>query len=133
VRSATARRRLLRTVDCLLHVPGKWWLEGDGRELFMAMAAGVPIICPRSSLFAEYVAHDVDGLLYDERDEALEHIAALRRNPVLRAALARSARQKIAGLVAPEHVLQETRRIVLGEEPAGLQGGVVERERVAAK
>ena len=35
------------------------------------MAAGVPVLCPDNSIYAEYIEHGVDGLLYDSRDQAL--------------------------------------------------------------
>jgi hypothetical protein len=118
VRGTTAMRRFLRSVDCLLHTGGRWWLEGDGRELFLAMADGVPIVCPRASIFAEYIEDGVDGLLYDERDEALEHLERLRRTPTLRAELARAVQAKMAALVSAERAAENVRRIVLGEIPA---------------
>ncbi|HZI82893.1 MAG TPA: SEC-C metal-binding domain-containing protein [Casimicrobiaceae bacterium] len=133
-RSATAMRRFLSSVDCLLHPAGSWWLEGDGRELFMAMAAGVPVICPRSSIFAEYIEHGVDGLLYDRRDEALEHIAALRGSPTLLTGLGRGAHAKVAALAAPERAAGVVRQIVFDDaataQPAG--GGAA-RVPLAAK
>ena len=114
-RGATALRRFLRSVECLLHVGGEWWREGDGRELFMAMAAGVPLVCPRASIFAEYITHGTDGLLYDEREEALLHIEQLRRTPSRRIALGQAARAMVARLVANERTALDVRRLILGE------------------
>ncbi len=133
-RGATAMRRFLRSVDCVLHPAGKWWLEGDGRELFMAMEAGVPVVCPRSSIFAEYVDHGVDGLLYDRPDEGIEHVAALRRSPTFLADLARGAHAKIAALAASERAASTIRRIILDDvpRPQPMGGGVV-RIPLAAK
>jgi hypothetical protein len=133
-RGATALRAFMRSVDCILHTGGKWWLEGDGREWLMAMAGGVPIIAPRASLFAEYIEHGVDGLLYGERGEALEHIAALRREPARRMALGQAARAKVAPLIAPERVADRVRRLMRGE-PAALQasGGGIARAPLPAK
>ena len=114
-RGAAYLRRFLRSVECLLHVAGDWWREGDGRELFMAMAAGVPIVCPRASIFAEYITHGEDGLLYDEREEALLHIEDLRRTPSRRVALGQAARAMVAQRVANERSAVEIRRLILGE------------------
>jgi glycosyltransferase involved in cell wall biosynthesis len=114
-RGATALRRFARSVDCLLQPAGQWWLEGDGRELFMAMAAGVPILCPHTSIFAEYIDHGVDGYLYDARDEAVEQVAAIRRDRTRRIELGQAAAAKIAALSAPEHVAGIVRMLVLDE------------------
>jgi hypothetical protein len=54
---------------------------GRRRDLFGAMAQGVPVVCPRASIFAEYLDHGVDALLHDSDDEALEFVAALRSDP----------------------------------------------------
>lgn len=132
-RSATAMHEFLRSVDCLLHPGGKWWLEGDGRELFMTMAAGVPVVCPHSSIFAEYIRHGGDGLLYDTPDSALGHVAALR-NPALCAELGRAASSNIAQLVAPERVMSSLRRLVFGEVASlAATGGGAAREPMLAK
>jgi hypothetical protein len=113
-RSTAVLRRFVASVDCMLHVGSKWWLEGDGRELFMAMAAGTPVVCPRTSIFAEYIEHDVDGLLYDEAEEAIELVDGLRRVPARVVALGDAARVKIAALVAPPRVAEALHRLVVG-------------------
>ena len=133
-RGAIALRAFMRSVDCILHTGGKWWLEGDGREFLMAMAAGVPIIAPRASLFAEYIEHGVDGLLYGERGEAPELIAALRSDPARRRALGQAARAKVAPLIAPERAAEEVRRLLRGEPaPSKASGGGIIREPLPAK
>lgn len=114
-RGANALRSFVSEVDCVLHVANKWWLEGDGRELFMAMAAGTPVICPRGSMFAEYIDHGVDGLLYDGRDEVIELLSALRRRPAWGMSLGRAARAKVAALVAPARTARALEEFVLGE------------------
>ncbi|HTS20726.1 MAG TPA: SEC-C metal-binding domain-containing protein [Casimicrobiaceae bacterium] len=132
-RGAAAMRAFVQSVDCILHVDGPWWLEGDGRELFLAMASGVPIVCPRASLFAEYVDHGVDGLLYDDRDQALEYLAALRESPSRCAELGRATRAKIGALLAPERVASFAARLVPPEPAALPRGAGVARELIAAK
>ena len=122
-RGPGALPRFVESVGCLLHTAGKWWLEGDGREVFVAMAAGVPVLCPRASIFAEYIDHDVDGLLYDERDDVLELLAALRRAPPRAVELGRAARIKIETLVEPLRIASVVRQLLIREvlqlEPAG--------------
>lgn len=130
-RGGVALRSFMRSVDCILHTGGKWWLEGDGREWLMAMAAGVPIIAPRASLFAEYIEHGVDGLLYDDRGEALEHVSVLRREPAWCVALGHAARAKVAPLIAPERVTERVRRLIFGE-PAALPASEGETAREPA-
>jgi glycosyltransferase involved in cell wall biosynthesis len=133
-RGATSLREFLRSIDCLVHPPGKWWLEGDGRELFMAMAAGVPIVCPQTSIFAEYIDHGIDGLICEGRDAALEQVGLLRRSPELRADLARSSRSKVASLAAPERAASSLRRLFFGQPDAMPSGGAdAVREAVTAK
>jgi hypothetical protein len=114
-RGVAALRQATASVDCLLHVADKWWHEGDGREIFMAMAGGTPVLCPRSSMFAEYIEHGVNGLLYGRRDEAIDHIRALRQSPARGAALGRAARARVAALVEPRRAAEAVRAIVAGE------------------
>jgi hypothetical protein len=116
-RGAGALQRFVSAVDCVLHVAGKWWLEGDGRELLMAMASGTPIVCPRTSVFAEYIDHGVDGLLYDDREEAVELLGTLRSRSALGVTLGRAARAKTAALLAPARVAHTVRQLVVGENP----------------
>jgi hypothetical protein len=131
-RSAAALRRFAASVDCLLHVASKWWLEGDGRELFTAMAAGTPVVCPRTSIFAEYIEHGVDGLLYDEREEAIGLLDGLRRSPARAAALGRAASAKIAALVAPQRVTQVLHRLVVGTPLSAEPASAAPARHVAA-
>src|SRR4029453_16660487 len=88
--------------------------EGDGRELLAAMAAGVPALCPRSSIYAEYIDHGVDGLLYDAPEDALQQLTDLRDAPARAVALGRAARAKVSWLVAPEHAASALGRLVVG-------------------
>jgi hypothetical protein len=114
-RGASTLGSFVSEVDCMLHIANKWWLEGDGRELFMAMAAGTPVICPHGSMFAEYIDHGVDGLLYDSRDEVIELLWELRRRPAWGMSLGRAARAKVAALVAPTRTVRALEEFVLGE------------------
>ena len=131
-RGPGALPQFVESVGCLLHTAGKWWLEGDGREVFVAMAARMPVLCPRASTFAEYIDHDVDGLLYDEREDALELLAALRRSPARAAELGRAARAKVETLVAPLRMASAVRQlVVVGGLPAPQPAGSTSRREVA--
>jgi glycosyltransferase involved in cell wall biosynthesis len=133
-RGPGALPRFVESVGCLLHTAGKWWLEGDGREVFVAMAAGVPVLCPRASTFAEYIDHDVDGLLYDERDDALELLAALRRAPARAIELGRAARTKVETLVGPLRMTSAVRQLVVaGQLRLEAAGSSSSREFAMAK
>lgn len=131
-RGPGALPRWMQSVDCLLHTTERWWREGDGREIFSAMASGVPVLCRRASLFAEYIDHGLDGLLYDEREEALELLAALRRAPARAAELGRAARAKVETLVAPQRMASAVRQLIVGGETLSPQPtGSTSRREVA--
>jgi hypothetical protein len=63
--------------DVYLHRRSPWWTE-DPRMLFGAMLAGVAVLCPRTSAYAEYVTDGVDGWLYDDHQDVLGVVEALR-------------------------------------------------------
>jgi hypothetical protein len=84
----------LAPLRCFVHRVDTWWDEGAGRELFAAMAHGVPVVCPRGSAYAEYFDDGVDGLLYDSPDEALAHVNDLHRAPAYATAIGDAARAK---------------------------------------
>src|SRR5271166_1113874 len=54
---------------CFVQRPLPWWQEGYARELFAALAMGIPVLVPESSNYAEYVEDGVDGCLYRSLDE----------------------------------------------------------------
>lgn len=74
------RRTDLARCDLYLHRPMPWWAE-DPHTLFGAMLSGIAALCPRDSVYAEYVNDGIDGWLYNDRDDALRIIAALRNDP----------------------------------------------------
>ena len=51
------------------------------------MALGIPVLCPRTSIHAEYIRDGVDGILYDDAAGALEALASLRSDPARSAAM----------------------------------------------
>lgn len=66
--------------DLYLQRPMPWWCE-DSRMLFGAMLTGTAVLCPRASVYAEYLNEGIDGWLYDDGDDALRIVAELRNNP----------------------------------------------------
>ncbi len=101
-------------LDLLLIYPEPWWREGDGRELFTAMASGVPVLCPAESIYAEYIADGVDGLLYRSREEAVQQLVDLRCAPTRIAALGAAARAKAARLLDAATVAALVEQLVTG-------------------
>jgi glycosyltransferase involved in cell wall biosynthesis len=116
-------------LDCLLMCPEPWWLEGDGRELFTAMASGVPPLCPARSLYAEYIDDGVDGFIYHSCDEAVQQLIELRRSPTRIAGLGTAARAKVAKLVSSAAVTDILRQLVSGR-PIVADPGSAELPRV---
>jgi hypothetical protein len=104
----------LDSLDCLLVGPEPWWREGNGRELFTAMASGVPVLCPAASIYAEYITDGVDGLLYDSPEQALRQLVELRRSPARSAWLGWAARAKLAKLTAAAPPADIVRQLVTG-------------------
>ncbi len=74
-----ALQAMLAACDVYFQRPAPWWAE-DARLMFIAMLVGRPVLCPRASVFAEYIVDGVDGFLYDDHDDALAIVGALRRD-----------------------------------------------------
>jgi len=87
--------------DLYLHRVRPWWSEDDGRVFFGAMALGVPVLCPRESIYAEYVDDGVDGWLVDDDASALTLIDALRADRTRIAGAGAMARAKTQRLFDP--------------------------------
>lgn len=88
-------------VGCLFCRAQRWWEEGLGREIVLAMALGRPVICSRASIHANLIDDRVDGLLYADDAEALELIAELRRAPAWAAEIGHAGQQKARALIDP--------------------------------
>ena len=71
------QRHRIAQSDVYLHRVSPWWAE-DPRMLFEAMLAGLAVLCPRASMYAEYVADGADGWLYDDDAGALRIVGMLR-------------------------------------------------------
>ncbi len=109
----------LGTLDVFLYRAREWWREGSGRELFGAMTAGVPVVCPRTSIYAEYLEHGVDALLYDGDDDALECLSRLRAEPQHAAAIGAAARATARRLFDPAVLGAAYRDLVSGGSADG--------------
>jgi glycosyltransferase involved in cell wall biosynthesis len=82
----------LAQADLYLHRPRPWWAEDCGRALFGAMALGVPVLCPRDSMHAEYIVDGVDGWLYDDATSVSAILDTLAHDPSRIAQARRAAR-----------------------------------------
>jgi len=91
----------LAGTDVYFHRVHPWWAEDEGRLLFGAMALGVPVLCHRSSIYAEYVDDGVDGWLYDDDATVLAAIDALRADRARLAQAGDAAQAKARRLFEP--------------------------------
>jgi hypothetical protein len=104
----------LAQLGCFVHRTQAWWQDTAGRELYGAMALGVPVLCPRGSIHAERIEHGVDGLLYGSIAEAQQHLSDLRRAPALAAAIGRAGRNTVRALFEGETLARRYRELILG-------------------
>ncbi len=99
-RSEMPLATLLDSVDVHLHRPVPWWAE-DFDHLFEAMGRGVPVLCHRDSIYAEYIDDAVDGWLYDDAASAVATLDTLRENRLAVAAAGVAAREKVLRMFDP--------------------------------
>jgi len=111
--------QFVEALDCLAVTAAPWWREEDGYELFSAMASGIPALLPVASIYAEYIDHGVDGLLYASAEDALQQLADLRRAPARLDELGRAARAKVAGLLNAQALQRILRQLVTGQAATG--------------
>ena len=91
----------LANADVYFHRAHPWWAEDEGQLLFGAMAMGVPVLCHRCSIYAEYVDDGVDGWIYDDDATALAAIDALRADRARLAQAGDAAQAKARQLFEP--------------------------------
>jgi len=88
----------LHTLDCFYYRTSDQWLEAFGRVVFEAMACGLPVVCGRRGGYADYIAHGVNGFLFDSSEEAIALIRMLAADASLRERIGRAARQTVEDL-----------------------------------
>jgi glycosyltransferase involved in cell wall biosynthesis len=86
--------------DVYLHRTRPWWSD-EPRALFGAMLIGVPVICHRDSMYAEYVSDGTDGWHYDDEAAALRIVDSLRGDASRVEAAGRAAREKASRVFEP--------------------------------
>ncbi|MCC7199515.1 MAG: glycosyltransferase family 4 protein [Gammaproteobacteria bacterium] len=82
----------LQGLDCFYYRTSDRWVEPSGRVVMEAMATGLPVVAHRNGGYAEWITHGRDGFLFDTQQQAFELLAALRKDPALRAAIGKQAR-----------------------------------------
>ncbi|HSS71212.1 MAG TPA: glycosyltransferase family 4 protein [Casimicrobiaceae bacterium] len=97
---AGARRAVdfLHDLDCFYYRTSDQWLEAFGRVVFEAMACGLPVVCGRRGGYADYIAHGVNGFLFDTNEQAVALILRLRDDAALRDRIGRAARRTVEEL-----------------------------------
>jgi hypothetical protein len=108
----------LGQLGCFVLRSETWWQDTLGRELFGAMALGVPVLCPRTSAHAEYIEHGVDGFLYRSTAEAQQQVSDLQRAPRKAAAIGRAGREKVWALLDANAQFRRYREFIFGTAPS---------------
>ncbi|MEP6678964.1 MAG: tetratricopeptide repeat-containing glycosyltransferase family protein [Betaproteobacteria bacterium] len=116
-RRAGGQVSFLESLACFVHRTQSWWTDTLGRELYGAMAQGIPVLCPRDSIHAERIEHGVDGFLYASFDEAQHILVDLRRAPALAAAVGEAARARARSLFDAGALARRYRDVVSGAAP----------------
>jgi len=62
------------------------------------MACSLPVVCGRRGGYADYIAHGVNGFLFDTTEQAIALLMRLRADPALRERLGRAARGTVEDL-----------------------------------
>lgn len=104
----------LGQLGCFIHRVDAWWQDTIGRELYGAMALGVPVLCPRCSIHAERIEHGVDGFLYESIAEARQLVSDLRQAPAVAVAIGRAGRNKVRALLDGETLIRRYREFLVG-------------------
>jgi glycosyltransferase involved in cell wall biosynthesis len=85
----------LRGLDCFYYRTSEQWLEAYGRVVLEALGCGLPVVCGRRGGYADYIAHGVNGFLFDTTEQAIALILRLRDDVALRDRLGRAARRTV--------------------------------------
>jgi glycosyltransferase involved in cell wall biosynthesis len=95
---STRPQDFLRELDCFYYRTSDRWLEAYGRVVFEAMASGLPVVCGHRGGYADYIAHGVNGFLFDTTEQAIALLLRLRDDAALRERVGRAARRTVEEL-----------------------------------
>jgi hypothetical protein len=111
------------TIRCFVHRATTWWAEPAHEGLFAAMAASVPVLCPSSSIFAEYIDDGIDGMLYVTEEDCAAKVADLIQTPAHAVEMGKAARAKAMRLFDPQRLSHRYAALVGGHRvEAGVPG-----------
>lgn len=85
----------LGSLDIFLYRTNENWFEAWGRVVFEAMANGLPVVCHAHGGYAVEIRHGENGFLYQSQEQATAIIDTLRADPVIRAAIGRTAQREM--------------------------------------
>ena len=91
----------LRSLDCLFYRTADDLVESWGRIVCEAMACALPVVCGRSGGYAELIDQGRNGFLFDDEEEALRDLEALRADRALRKGVGAAARRTIEAFYSP--------------------------------
>lgn len=94
----------LPTLDAFFYRTAESWLEPFGRVVAEAMACGLPVVCHRRGGYAEIIDHGHDGFLFDDEEEAVRILMALKENPHWRHEVGKAARRKVESIYSPQQL-----------------------------
>jgi glycosyltransferase involved in cell wall biosynthesis len=94
--------KFLRSLDALIYRTADGWFEAFGRVVFEGMACGVVPVVHRQGGYAGFIEDKVEGFLWDEPAQAVEHLETLRSSPSLLAQISQAARRKTELLYGQE-------------------------------
>lgn len=87
-----AAEDFLSTLDVFYYRTGTH-VETFGRVVLEAMACGLPVVCHKHGGYADHIRHGDNGFLFDTTQQAIQILAVLKADPVLRATIGHKARQ----------------------------------------
>ena len=109
---AESARTFLAGLHCLAHASGGA-MENWPRVGLEAMAAGVPVVVENKGGWAEMLRHGQTGLLCNDDNEMVEHVARLARDPQHRLTIISQARHAVeTELANPETWWQAWRELL---------------------
>ncbi|UTF61673.1 glycosyltransferase family 4 protein [Gilvimarinus sp. DA14] len=96
----------LQSLDIFYYRTSDQVVETFGRVVIEAMACGLPVVCHRNGGYADWIEHDVNGLLFDTSEQALTLLKELVADPQRRARLGKQARLTVEKMYSSEAIAE---------------------------